>query len=65
MSDTEITAAVLSELESRGLPPVLINTSFNTRGEPVVCNADEAVRSAETIGLDFVVVGDDLLDRSS
>lgn len=63
-SDIGITSDVLEELGRRGLPPVLINTSFNTRGEPVVCSADEALRSADTIGLDFVVIGDDLLVKA-
>ena len=46
-----------------GRDPVLINTSFNTRGEPIVNTAEDAVRRAEAIGLDFLVVGDMLLDR--
>jgi len=54
------TSDVLREIGRRGLPPVLINTSFNTRGEPIVASADDALRSAATIGLDFVVIGDDL-----
>lgn len=61
--DIGITSDILHALDARGLPPVLINTSFNTRGEPVVCSADDALQSAETIGLDFVVIGDDLLTR--
>lgn len=58
--DIGFTSDVLHELDRRGLPPVLINTSFNTRGEPIVASADDALRSAGTIGLDFVVIGDDL-----
>ena len=42
---------------------MLINTSFNTRGEPIVNTAEDAVRSAEALGVDFLVVGDALLDR--
>ena len=44
---------------------MLINTSFNTRGEPIVNTADDAVRSAEALGVDFLVVGDALLDRAA
>jgi len=54
---------VLQELEQAGVDPVLINTSFNTRGEPIVNTEEEAVRSADAIGVDFLVVGDALLDR--
>jgi predicted NodU family carbamoyl transferase len=35
---------------------MLINTSFNTRGEPIVNTADQAARRAEAIGVDFLVV---------
>jgi carbamoyltransferase len=54
---------VLTELEKSGADPVLINTSFNTRDEPIVNSADDAARSAEALGVDFLVVGDALFDR--
>jgi carbamoyltransferase len=54
---------VLSALGKAGADPVLINTSFNTRGEPIVNSADDATRSAEALGVDFLVVGDALFDR--
>jgi carbamoyltransferase len=54
---------VLTSLDKAGADPVLINTSFNTRGKPIVNTADDAVRSAEALGVDFLVVGDALLDR--
>lgn len=54
---------VLSALGAAGPAPVLINTSFNTRGEPIVNTADDAIRSAQALGIDFLVVGDALLDR--
>ena len=56
---------VLSELEGAGADPVLINTSFNARGEPIVNSAEDAVRSAEAIGVDFLVLGEVLLDRAA
>lgn len=58
-----LTSEILAAVEQRGHPPVLINTSFNTRGEPVVCSADDALKAAETIGLDFVVIGEETLSR--
>jgi carbamoyltransferase len=54
---------VLTALGEAGADPVLINTSFNTRGEPIVNTADEAIRSAAAIGVDFLVIGDDLFVR--
>jgi carbamoyltransferase len=38
--------------------PVLMNTSFNLRGEPIVCTPKDAVRTFYSSGLDFLVLGD-------
>ena len=54
---------VLGALETAGADPVLINTSFNTRSEPIVDVANDAIRSADALGVDFLVLGDELLDR--
>lgn len=44
--------------------PVLINTSFNTRGEPVVCTPRDAVESYLTTPLDALAIGSFLLEKS-
>jgi carbamoyltransferase len=54
--------AVLDHLRRSGAPPILINTSFNVRGEPIVDTAEGAIRSALTIGLDFLILDDRLVD---
>jgi carbamoyltransferase len=38
--------------------PMLLNTSFNVRGEPIVCTPEDAVRTFQTSGLDVLVLGD-------
>jgi carbamoyltransferase len=43
--------------------PVLINTSFNTRGEPVVCTPRDAVESFCTTPLDALAIGSFLLEK--
>jgi carbamoyltransferase len=43
--------------------PVLINTSFNTRGEPIVCTPRDAVESFWTSPLDALVIGSYLLEK--
>ncbi|MDG2124413.1 MAG: carbamoyltransferase C-terminal domain-containing protein, partial [Verrucomicrobiales bacterium] len=43
--------------------PVLVNTSFNVRGEPVVCSAADAVRCFGRSGLDALFVGDVVVER--
>jgi len=44
--------------------PVLVNTSFNTRGEPVVCSPRDAVESYWTSPLDALVIGPFLLEKN-
>jgi carbamoyltransferase len=43
--------------------PVLINTSFNVRGEPIVCTAEDACRCFLATDMDYLVLGNCLLDR--
>jgi carbamoyltransferase len=43
--------------------PVLINTSFNTRGEPIVCTPRDAIESFWTSPLDALVIGSFLLEK--
>lgn len=43
---------------------VLVNTSFNVRGEPIVCTPDEAYNCFMQSEMDFLVVGDYIFDKS-
>jgi carbamoyltransferase len=43
--------------------PVLVNTSFNTRGEPIVCTPRDAVECFWTSPLDALVIGPYLLQK--
>jgi carbamoyltransferase len=43
---------------------VLVNTSFNVRGEPVVCSPEDAYRCFVNTEMDYLVIGNFLLDRS-
>jgi carbamoyltransferase len=42
---------------------VLVNTSFNVRGEPIVCTPDDAYRCFMRTEMDFLVMGDYVLDK--
>jgi carbamoyltransferase len=42
---------------------VLVNTSFNVRGEPIVCTPDEAYRCFMRTDMDFLVMGDYVFDK--
>ncbi len=43
---------------------VLVNTSFNVRGEPIVCTPDDAYRCFMNTQMDFLVVGSFIMERS-
>ena len=43
--------------------PVLVNTSFNVRGEPIVCTPQEAYRCFMRTQMDYLVMGNFLLDK--
>ena len=44
--------------------PVLINTSFNMRGEPVVCSPEDAYRCFMCTNIDYLVMGHYLIDKN-
>ncbi|MEU6138725.1 carbamoyltransferase [Streptomyces sp. NPDC047081] len=43
--------------------PVLVNTSFNVRGEPIVCTPEDAMKTFLRTEIDYLCIGDNLLDR--
>jgi carbamoyltransferase len=53
--------ALLRAFERRTGVPVLVNTSFNTRSEPIVCTPRDAVESFWTSPLDALVIGSFLI----
>jgi carbamoyltransferase len=42
---------------------VIVNTSFNVRGEPIVCTPEDAYRCFMRTEMDYLVLGDYLLDK--
>lgn len=58
-------AALLEAFERRTGYGVLLNTSFNMRGEPIVCTPSEALACFVRSHLDALVLGDFLLDRET
>ncbi|MFQ5767119.1 MAG: carbamoyltransferase C-terminal domain-containing protein, partial [Acidobacteriota bacterium] len=55
---------LLQRFAHRSGCPVLVNTSFNVRGEPMVCSPEDAYRCFTRTGMDFLVLGNYLIDRS-
>ena len=43
---------------------VIINTSFNVRGEPIVCAPEEAFRCFMRTKMDYLIMGNYLLDKN-
>ena len=56
---------LLRAFQARTGVPVLINTSFNTRSEPVVCSPRDAIECFWTSPLDALVIGPFLLEKRS
>ncbi len=56
--------ALLREFEALTGCPVLINTSFNVRGEPIVCTPEDAYRCFMRTEMDYLVLEDALLSKS-
>jgi carbamoyltransferase len=44
--------------------PVLVNTSFNVRGEPIVCTPEDAFRCFMGTELDLLVIGNCMLQKA-
>lgn len=43
--------------------PVIINTSFNVRGEPIVCTPEDAYLCFMRTNMDYLILGNYLLDK--
>jgi carbamoyltransferase len=54
---------LISEFDRITGVPVVLNTSFNLRGEPIVCTPQDALRTYFTSGLDFLAIGNHLLAK--
>jgi carbamoyltransferase len=57
-------AALLEAFERRTGCPLLVNTSFNVAGEPIVASPVDALFSLGTSGIDVLVLEDFVIDRA-
>ena len=55
---------LLSAFEAQTGCPVLLNTSFNARDEPIVCTPEDAYRTFRRIGLDLLVIEHCLVEQA-
>jgi carbamoyltransferase len=55
--------ALLTAFKAKTGCPVLVNTSFNVRGEPIVCTPEDAFRCFMGTEIEVLVIGDCLLHK--
>ena len=60
---TRATTRCIEAFERQTGCPVLINTSFNVRGEPIVCTPEDAYRCFMRTDMDYLVLDDFLLAK--
>jgi carbamoyltransferase len=56
---------LIEEFERLSGVPVLLNTSFNVRGEPIVNTPDEAIACFLGTGMDRLVLGDFIVEKDA
>jgi carbamoyltransferase len=54
---------LISAFKARTGCPVIVNTSFNIRGEPIVCTPEDAFRCFLGTEIEVLVVGDCFLRK--
>ena len=54
---------LLTKLNDKYGCPVIVNTSFNVRGEPIVCTPEDAYQCFIRTEMDYLCIGNFLLDK--
>ena len=54
---------LIREFEKLKGVPVVLNTSYNVMGEPIVCSPTDALRCFFTTGIDVLIIGDFLVQK--
>ena len=57
--------ALISAFKARTGCPVLVNTSFNVRGEPIVCTPEDAFRCFMGSDIEMLAVGNCVLRKEA
>jgi carbamoyltransferase len=55
--------ALINKFKEKTNCPVIVNTSFNVRGEPIVCSPKDAFQCFMGTGLDLLVIGNCVLRK--
>lgn len=54
---------LINEFYKKTGVPVVLNTSFNLKGEPIVCSPFDAIRTFYTSGLDYLLIEEFLISK--
>ncbi len=54
---------LIKSFHKRSGVPVVINTSLNRRGEPIVCSPEDAIHMFYNCGLEYMAIGDFLIKK--
>lgn len=57
--------ALISAFQQRTGCPVIVNTSFNVRGEPIVCTPEDAFHCFMGTDIEYLAVGNCLLAKKN
>ncbi len=56
---------LISKFKEKTGCPIVINTSFNVRGEPIVCTPTDAFKCFMGTNLDYLIIGNCILDKKT
>ena len=45
--------------------PVVLNTSFNIKGEPIVCSPEDAIKNFLGCGMEYLAIGDYIAEKKT
>jgi len=62
--DNSLYYETIKSFKKRTGCPVIINTSFNVRGEPIVCKMNDAYTCFMRTNMDYLIMGPYLLDKN-
>jgi len=57
--------SLIEEFEKITHVPIVLNTSFNLNGEPIVCTPNDAIKTFYSCGLDVLVLGNYIVQKGS
>jgi len=56
---------MISEFEKLAGIPIVLNTSYNTRGKPIVCTPADGLKTFEVTGMDCLAMGNFIVERGT